>query len=146
MVIVFFKSVLLLNLICVNKTFLSEKSMAIWIGALPIHNTNYIWLLKPFAASWKMLKALLFSAFSSSLCILFYPVNPYLLQLRCTENSGLLKTYESTEDFSFKIFADNTWFVADSKAKLIFMALFFFYLSLFFFSFVLYFEIVKETN
>lgn len=87
----------------------------------------------------------LFCLLQQSLCILFYPVNSYLIQLQCTENSGLLKTYESTEDFSFKIFADNTWLVADSKARLVFMALFFL-ISHFFFYFVLYFEIVKETN
>lgn len=104
------------------------------ISALPIHNTNDIWLLKAFAASWKTSKALLLSAFfSSSLFVvfLFSQLISYS-QIQGTENSGLLKTYESTKDFSFKILADNTWFVADSKAKLIFMTLFFL-ISLIFF-------------
>lgn len=94
------------------------------------------------------LKAMLFSAFfSSSLCFVLSSQLISYSQIQFTENSGLLKTNESTEDFSFKILADNTFclFVADSKAKLVFMALFFL-IYLFFLLCLPFFETVEETN
>lgn len=143
-----FKFVYLSSLISVNKAFLSEKSMGIRITALPIYNTNGMCLLKPFAVFWMTLKAMLFSAFlSSSLCFVLSSQLISYSQIQFTENSGLLKTNESTEDFSFKILADNTFclFVADSKAKLVFMALFFL-IYLFFLLCLSFFETVEETN
>lgn len=75
-----FKSVYLSSLISVNKACLSEKSMDIRISALPIRNTNCICLLKPFAVSWKTLKALLLSAFfSSSLSVFCFIQSAHIL-------------------------------------------------------------------